>query len=115
MARMMFANRMRDTARSRPIASVLGCAWLVLAAVPAAGQVGQVADPRVDGGPPPAALDTSTTVTPTTAAGRVGERQTRDDTAREAGIEPMARINNRIDNRIRSRLRTRLDRNYTDR
>ena len=48
-----------------------------------------------------------------TGFGQVGQRQTRQDAAREAGIEPMARIDNRISNRIQSRLRTRLDQNYS--
>lgn len=45
------------------------------------------------------------------SAGQVGERQTRDTTA-QAGIKPMARIENRIQNRVQNRLRSRIDRSY---
>lgn len=41
-----------------------------------------------------------------------GERQTREGTAKETGIEPLGRINNRIQNRVEARLRNRIDRNY---
>lgn len=47
-----------------------------------------------------------------TGIGRTGQRQSRDDTARGAGIKPTARITGRIANRIQSRLRNRIDRNY---
>ena len=40
-------------------------------------------------------------------AGRVGERQTRDNTKGVA--EPLARIENRVANRVQSRLRNRID------
>lgn len=46
------------------------------------------------------------------AAGQTGQRQTRDDVAAEAGIEPMGRINGRIQNRVQSRIRNRIDRYY---
>lgn len=46
----------------------------------------------------------------TSAAGEVGQRRTRDVPI--AGVEPMARVNNRIQNRVQSRLRTRIDRDY---
>jgi len=45
-------------------------------------------------------------------AGQTGQRQTRDQIAAEAGIEPMARIDGRIQNRVQSRIRNRIDRNY---
>lgn len=47
-----------------------------------------------------------------TSAGQVGQRQTRDTAAVEAGIKPMARIANRIQNRVQNRLRNRIDQNY---
>lgn len=46
------------------------------------------------------------------SAGQVGQRQTRDTAAQQAGIEPMARIANRIQNRVQNRIRNRIDRNY---
>ncbi len=46
------------------------------------------------------------------SAGEVGQRQTRDTAATQAGIQPMARIASRIQNRVQNRLRTRIDRNY---
>lgn len=61
----------------------------------------------------PQVADAQNARTSDTGNGQVGQRQTRQDAAREAGIEPMARIDNRIRNRVQSRLRTRLDRNYS--
>lgn len=46
------------------------------------------------------------------AAGQTGQRQTRDEVAVEAGIEPMGRISGRIQNRVQSRIRNRIDRYY---
>jgi len=46
------------------------------------------------------------------AAGQVGQRQTRDRAAQQAGVKPMARIANRIQNRVQNRIRNRIDRNY---
>ena len=46
------------------------------------------------------------------SVGQVGQRQTRDTAAAEAGIKPMARIQNRIQNRVQNRIRNRIDRNY---
>lgn len=46
------------------------------------------------------------------AAGQVGQRQTRDTTAARTGIEPMARIASRIQNRVQNRIRNRIDRTY---
>ncbi len=46
------------------------------------------------------------------AAGQAGQRQTREQIAQDAGIEPMARINGRIQNRVQSRIRNRIDRYY---
>lgn len=48
----------------------------------------------------------------TSAAGQTGQRQTREEVAAEAGIEPMGRINSRIQNRVQSRIRNRIDRYY---
>jgi hypothetical protein len=44
------------------------------------------------------------------SAGRVGQRQTREQAAPFAS--PMARLNSRIANRVQSRIRNRVDRNY---
>lgn len=46
------------------------------------------------------------------SVGQVGQRQTRDTTAQETGIKPMARIASRIQNRVQNRIRNRIDRNY---
>lgn len=46
------------------------------------------------------------------AAGQAGQRQTREEVAAEAGIEPMGRINGRVQNRVQSRIRNRIDRYY---
>lgn len=46
------------------------------------------------------------------AAGQAGQRQTREQIAQDAGIEPMARINGRVQNRVQSRIRNRIDRYY---
>ncbi|MFZ3484845.1 hypothetical protein [Sphingomonas sp. 3-13AW] len=84
--------------------------WMTLASIPAAGQDRNT---PVDVPSPPAVVDTTTAKTPDTNAGRIGQRQTREDAARVAGIKPMARINNRIGNRVQSRLRNRVDQNYS--
>ena len=44
------------------------------------------------------------------AVGEAGQRQNKEHGV--AGIQPMARIDNRISNRVQSRLRNRLDRYY---
>lgn len=64
---------------------------------------------------PPVLVDPQVARTSETGAGRIGERQTREDTAREAGIEPMARLNTRVANRVQNRLRNRIDRHYDPR
>ena len=46
------------------------------------------------------------------AAGSVGQRQTREDTT---GVEPLGRLDSRISNRVQSRLRNRIDRYYDPR
>ncbi len=46
------------------------------------------------------------------SAGQVGQRQTRELTAQQAGIEPMARIAGRVQNRVQNRIRNRIDRYY---
>jgi hypothetical protein len=45
-------------------------------------------------------------------AGQIGQRQTRDTAATQAGIKPMARIASRIQNRVQNRIRNRIDSNY---
>lgn len=59
----------------------------------------------------PAVVAPTVANAPDAGAGRVGQRQGKD-TAKRAGIQPMARISNRIANRIQSRLRNRIDANY---
>lgn len=46
------------------------------------------------------------------SVGQVGQRQTRNTTADQTGIKPMARIESRIQNRVQNRIRNRIDRNY---
>ncbi len=65
--------------------------------------------------PPPPVIDTAVRQAPVTDAGQIGQRQTRADVAKGAGIQPMARINNRLSTRIETRFRNRLDRNYSER
>ena len=48
----------------------------------------------------------------TSSVGKTGQRQTREITSEDAGIKPMARINDRIQNRVQSRIRNRIDRFY---
>ncbi len=60
----------------------------------------------------PVIIDTEVARTATINGNRIGERQSRDTAAQEAGVKPMARLNNRITGRIPSRLQTRLDRNF---
>lgn len=47
------------------------------------------------------------------SVGQVGQRQTRDTAADEAGIKPMARIASRVQNRVQNRIRNRIDRYYS--
>ncbi len=49
------------------------------------------------------------------SVGQVGERQTRDAAAQQAGIKPMARIESRVQNRVQNRVRTRIDPYYDPR
>ncbi len=46
------------------------------------------------------------------SVGQVGQRQTRDTAAQQAGIKPMARIVSRIPNRVQNRIRNRIDPSY---
>ena len=48
----------------------------------------------------------------TSSAGRAGQRQTREQVSRAAGIAPMERIAARVQNRVQSRIRNRIDRYY---
>ncbi|ODP39082.1 hypothetical protein [Sphingomonas turrisvirgatae] len=47
------------------------------------------------------------------SVGQVGQRQTRDTAADQAGIKPMARIASRVQNRVQNRIRNRIDRYYS--
>lgn len=79
------------TRRTMPrLAFVAAAAWIVSA--PAAAQGDQAAEVA------------------RSAVGRVGERQTRADTA--PNTVPTARLNGRINNRVQSRIRNRIDRYY---
>lgn len=49
------------------------------------------------------------------SVGQVGQRQTRDTTAQQAGIKPAARVANRVQNRVQNRIRNRIDRYYEPR
>lgn len=49
------------------------------------------------------------------AAGRIGQRQSRESTTTAINGEPLARIGNRIANRVQSRIRNRIDQNYDPR
>lgn len=92
--------------------------YLAFAAVivsPAPVLAGQSRDLAVDPDSPPVVVDTKVAQTPEANARQVGERQTRENAARQIGVEPMARINSRIANRIQNRLRNRIDRYYDPR
>lgn len=79
---------------------------LALLAVQGASSTGQV---RGSDDTPVVSLQAETA---RSAAGRAGERQTRDQVAQDTGIKPMARIESRIQNRVQSRIRNRVDRSY---
>jgi hypothetical protein len=94
--------------RMRALQACFVLGWIALAPTSAIGQVrngAQEADPAP-------VVDARVARTSDVNAGRVGQRQTREDAAQETGIEPMARINSRIANRVQARLRNRIDRNY---
>ena len=57
-------------------------------------------------------LDARPGQTATSVTGQAGQRQTRDQLAVKAGIEPLARIGGRIENRAQTRVRNRIDRYY---
>lgn len=46
------------------------------------------------------------------SVGQVGQRQTSDTAAQQAGIKPMARIASRIQSRVQNRIRNRIDPSY---
>lgn len=92
------------------VPSVILLASLMLAATPVLAQV-KDSVPEIDRPAPPPVYDTWVRASESNA-GRIGQRQTREDAARVTGIKPMARINNRINNRVQARLRNRIDRNY---
>lgn len=60
----------------------------------------------------PLAAQNGTGQTATSTVGQTGQRQTRDQLAQDAGIEPLARIDSRIRNRAETRIRNRIDRYY---
>lgn len=94
----------------RVLPVVLLAYLMLVAAPPVMAQVRDSA-PETDR-PAPPAVDNTWVRAPQSNAGRIGQRQTREDAARVTGIKPMARINNRINNRVQARLRNRIDRNY---
>ncbi len=77
--------------------------FVVVIAVPAAAQ-DSLSDSQAET-PPPAITRPADPVV-------AGQRQSSEQTAREAGIKPMARVGSRIENRIQSRINNRLDRSY---
>lgn len=85
---------------------------IALALAAGAPASSQSAPERADPEQPPAIVDPKVADTVDTGAGRVGQRQSRDELARAANGQPLARIDSRIGNRVQSRLRNRLDRNY---
>jgi hypothetical protein len=99
---------------------VLLLAGMTIAA-PAAAQDRQTSYP--DGTYPQQESTPVPTVTPVaptgpgevarSSVGQVGQRQSRDDVTREAGLAPMGRVNARIANRVQSRIRNRIDRFYS--
>lgn len=93
-----------------PTIVLLAC--MMLAAAPAPAQLRDPAAEIDRPTPPPPAVDDSVIRAPLSNSRQVGQRQTREDAARETGIKPMARITDRINNRIQSRVRNRIDRHY---
>ncbi|WP_267350615.1 hypothetical protein [Sphingomonas sp. GM_Shp_2] len=81
----------------------LACLLALVIAVPVAAQ-DSLSDPQAETLPP--------VTTPPANPVVAGQRQSLEQTAREAGIKPMARIGNRIENRIQSRINNRLERSY---
>lgn len=84
-------------------AAIFGGVTMTLMSTPAFAQT-------ADG--TPTIVDPRTVRAADSSAGAVGQRQTRDDVTRKAGIQPMARLNNRVANRVQNRLRNRIDRTY---
>lgn len=83
------------------------------AVVPATAQIQK--SPQTFDSSEPAETDPALappTRTPVDPVDQFGQRQTRESVAKDTGIEPFGRINNRIQNRVESRLRNRIDRNY---
>jgi len=86
---------------------------LMLVAAPVAAQTGYADDSQDTAIPQPSSLpDTRPGETARSVAGQIGQRQTREQIAEDAGIEPMARITSRIQNRAQTRIRNRIDRYY---
>ncbi|MDJ0276780.1 hypothetical protein QLH51_08230 [Sphingomonas sp. 2R-10] len=86
---------------------------LILSAAPVAAQDRYQDDTPQQPAPVQQSLpETRQGETARSAAGQAGQRQTRDQLAAEAGIEPMSRINGRIQNRVQTRIRNRIDRYY---
>lgn len=79
------------------------------ATTPASSQTTLV---RTEPEQPQTIIDPKVADTVDTGAGRVGQRQSRDELARVTNGQPLARIDSRIGNRVQSRVRNRLDRNY---
>lgn len=92
----------------------IGLILLAMAASPAFGQVRDDPEtpvPRRNGASTFSA-DGRVWRTGDVGSGQAGQRQTRDQVAQDAGIEPMGRITNRIQNRAQTRIRNRIDRYY---
>lgn len=88
--------------------------FALIALVPAAAAPAsaQTAPLRAEPEQPQAIIDPKVADTVDTSAGRVGQRQSRDELVRVTNGQSLARIESRIGNRVQSRLRNRLDRNY---
>lgn len=85
-----------------------GLAWRVVPKTRAIAMIASIAL-----GSMPAVAQKISGGTGRSSVGQVGQRQTRDQNP--AGIEPLARINNRLQNRVQSRQRNRIDRFYDPR
>lgn len=107
MAMLRQQRSLRDAGVPR-LALAAAVAFLLCAAMP----VQDRGDGEVPQAPMRAQRSTSTDFglgkPPSSAAGRAGQRQTRDMT----GVTPLARLNGRISNRVQSRISNRIDRNY---
>lgn len=92
----------------------VGLVLLAMIANPAVAQVRNDPEPPVtqQNGASTFSADGRVWRTGDVGSGQTGQRQTRDQVAQDAGIEPMRRIGSRIQNRAQTRIRNRIDRYY---